>query len=135
MTRELAARAEQLGRSLREGFHERETLALQNGGRQRLATEPLQFRFGLEELELARRPGHEQVDHALRTRRVVGPPGPVRLCGEERVSHQQRSQRELADTDPAVLEQLTSRSLRELGLTCVHETLLLSTGELRTRRG
>ena len=64
---ELERRAEQLRRAL----DEREPLALDQLLGDVLAVVLRQLRLGIEQIELRRRAGHEQVDDALRLRREV----------------------------------------------------------------
>ena len=73
---ELAGAAEEL----RVAFDECETLALGETLRHFLAREFVEFGFRFEEFELARRPGHEQIDDGLGLR------GEVRLLRRERVA-------------------------------------------------
>src|SRR5262249_14133688 len=64
---ELADRAEELGVAL----DEREPFALRERLGDALPVELVEFGFGLEEFELRRRAGHEQVDDGLRLRLEV----------------------------------------------------------------
>src|SRR5258708_40225268 len=60
----LPQRAEQRRVALEEG----EAFALHQAGRRRLALEFAQLGFVIEEIELRRSAGHEEVDHAFRLR-------------------------------------------------------------------
>ena len=71
VTFELAMRAEQLRRILHERVHEREALAFQQRLRGGLAVVLLQFRFVIEEFQLARPAGHEEINDALHFRGKV----------------------------------------------------------------
>ena len=73
---ELELRAEQLG----VGVDERGAIALEQIGRRQLAVPFGQFRLVVEQFQVARPAGHEQVDHAL------GLGGEVRQLGRQRVA-------------------------------------------------
>ena len=108
--RELEPRAEHGGVGADEGV----ALAADDLRRHRLAFELGQLRLVVEQVELAGRPGHEQVDDApwpsaakcgvLRRERVRRP---ARPRAAERLG-QQRRQRDLADADAAVAEEVAA---------------------------
>ena len=104
---ERESRGEQAGVGPDEGV----PLVLHDLGRDRPAVILDQGWLAVEEVELAGRAGHEQEDHPLRLR------GKVRGLRRHRVStgprlrgrtRQQRGQRDLADTDPAVAEEVAT---------------------------
>ena len=105
-----AVDAQQIGRILGEAVHEGEALALHPGGGDGLAVQLLQFGFGFPQLELARSAGHEQVDD------VLGFGCDVQLfegrsprCRtEQRITREKGSQRRLAETHAASLEEMTA---------------------------
>ncbi len=98
---EFSPGGEQLRRLLRKGVHEGEALAFQQRFRGRLAVPFLQFRLVIEQLELARCSGHEEIDDPVDPRRKV-----ARLRRGHRAARQHRGQRHLADANTAIAEQL-----------------------------
>ena len=68
----------------REDIHEREPPALDERVRNRLAAELLKLGLVVEQLELARPAGHEQVDHALGPGRKMAGPRRERVASASR---------------------------------------------------
>ena len=83
--RELADRPQQLGMLLGENIHECESTPLDERIGDRLAAVLLKLGLVVEELELARSAGHEEIDHAL------GPRGEMAGTSRERVGARART--------------------------------------------
>ena len=85
------------------------TLPADHRRRQRLAFILRQHRLVIEHLELRRRTGHEHVNHRLRLRLKMRGRSHIRaLRGSKRRFRQQRSQRDLARADGAILEEMSA---------------------------
>ena len=82
-------------------------LALDDRGRQGLALELLELRLVVEEVELARGAGLEEVDDSLRLDRKPKCRQPGCICGE--LTGEQGGQGDPAETDAAVLEEVWRR--------------------------
>ena len=72
----LAHRPQELGMFFGKDIHERESAALDERIGDGLAAVFLELRLVIEKLELAGPSGHEEINHALGTRRVDGRDGP-----------------------------------------------------------
>ena len=114
---ELPLSPEQLGVLLNKG----EPLAFDVRLRDDLAGQFLKLRLVIKEFQVARTSGHEEVDHVLRSRRMmavlrrqrVGLPriNPVSLRGEQPLLVQQRSQPEAANRKTSVAEKVPASLL------------------------
>ncbi len=102
MLRELESRGHQARIRPDEGV----TLILDDLGRHGLAVVLPQGRLEIEQIELARRAGHEQINDARRLRREVRRFRRHRPAGPRRSLRQQRRQRDLAHPDAAILEEM-----------------------------
>src|SRR5262249_19767537 len=96
---------------------EREALVLDERFRRRLATQLVELRLVIEQLQLARAAGHEQEDHALGLRREVRllRRQRVRVSGEYFAVAQQRSQAQRAQSQGTLTEEMPPR-LQERGI-------------------
>ena len=108
VARELERRAEQL----RRAFDEREAFAFDDVFGDGLAVVLIQLRLGIEEIELRRGAGHEQVDDALRARGEVRADGGGVARREEAVVEQRR-ERERTDAEAALLEEVAARDVAQ----------------------
>ena len=108
MAGELIARTEHGG----VGADERIALAVDDGGRERLAFELRKLGLVVEEFELRRRASHEQVDDGLGLRRVVGQARAHAGAGGRELAHgaigDEGGEGDLTDADAAVLEEVAS---------------------------
>ena len=102
----------------RVGADEGVALAADDLRRDRLSLDLGELRLVVEKFELARRPGHEQLDHRLGLPREVrrlggeGPGGSPRPFGKA-LPGEQSGQRHLADPEAAIGEEMTPRGMEE----------------------
>ena len=107
-----ALRSEQLGLVLERAVHEREPLAREIRIGDRLAVELRETRLGVEQVELRRPAGHEEVDDVLGAGRMMRRLRRERMrrrrCRGERAAVQQRTERDGAQPEPAAAEEVAA---------------------------
>ena len=111
--RELELRPEQRGIRI----DERGAIALEQFGGRQLAVPLRQLRLVVEQLQMARRSGHEKINHPLRLRREMRPLRGERIHAHVRAGAKkfspahQRTQRDCPQPDAAILEEPPPRDL------------------------
>ena len=94
------------------GADERIALSVDDRGREWLAFELRELGLVVEELELRRRTGHEEVDDRLGFRGVVGQAGAHAGAGGGELAHRavgdEGGEGDLADADAAILEEVAT---------------------------
>ena len=114
---------ERRGQQLRRALDEREALALDELRGNVLAVVLRQRRLGIEQIDLRRRAGHEEIDDALGPGRELQRSRPAavgsrRLLGEHDVVHQRR-QRQAADAERGLLEEMAARDGAQRSRSCM----------------
>jgi hypothetical protein len=106
--------AQELWRILGKGIHEGKALPLHDRIRSHLAGEFLQLWFVVEQIQLARCPGHEQEDNVLDLRREIRRLGSHRIDrlgirAEQFALIQQRRESDLSQPEAAAVEEMAPR--------------------------
>src|SRR5579864_2582663 len=108
MARKTVGRAQQQWSALDES----ESFAFHQVGRNRLPVVLVQLRLVVEQIQLRRRAGHEQVNHALglwREMRLLG--GQRISLSSQRPGVEQRAQRQRSNAEAALAEKVPPRDL------------------------